>query len=175
MEAKEKENEGREARNWVGPDAGEPLDDLARMLASDISRREAIRQIGGTFVAVLLALVVPAQVRAEPPPGRGRCLPPLTRCVGREGRGLCVDLSSDRNNCGACGNVCESPEDLCCDGVCTNIVFDRFNCGACGNVCPDGWDCCGVCTPLDTTENCGCCGCGCLPDEQCVDGSCVPA
>ena len=42
---------------------------------------------------------------------------------------------------------CASPEDLCCNGVCTNVVFDRNNCGACGNVCPEGEICEGRCKP----------------------------
>jgi hypothetical protein len=37
------------------------------------------------------------------------------------------------------------------------------------DVCQEGEDCCGErCVPVNTEQNCGCCGCGCLETEQCV-------
>jgi hypothetical protein len=43
-----------------------------------------------------------------------------------------VNFTIDPNNCGTCGNVCDSQE-LCCDGKC--IPSDDNNCGACGIMC----------------------------------------
>jgi hypothetical protein len=92
----------------------------------------------------------------------------------------CVDLSTDRSHCGACGNAC-LPGALCedgacelacepgltdCFGLCVNTSADRRFCGSCdvacgvGQLCEDG-ECvlgcqsplvpCGdVCTSLDT-------------------------
>lgn len=73
-------------------------------------------------------------------------------CVGADGRatgltycdGLCVDLSSDAQHCGACGRkarenaVCTSGQDSCregytdCSGACVDLQSDMQHCGACG-------------------------------------------
>jgi hypothetical protein len=86
---------------------------------------------------------------------------------GGTGR-YCADLTSDRMNCGACGNQCIDGYS-CVDGrcrircdnelltrcpdpmgmttpqgggeVCANTANDVRNCGACGNVCPLGQFC----------------------------------
>src|SRR5690606_24006820 len=67
--------------------------------------------------------------------------------------GACVDVSSDRNNCGACGTACGAAE-ACVDGVCgvgcpasqvlcggdacIDTTTDRRHCGACDAPCADG-------------------------------------
>jgi hypothetical protein len=118
------------------------LDDVARGLAnSTLSRGRALRLMGAVLLGSALASM-PAIAWTKPKPA-GTC-------------------KKDKQ--------CPSPEDLCCDGVCTNVVFDRNNCGACGNVCKAGEGCCGQsCIPLNTQQNCGCCGCAGLNTEQCVD------
>lgn len=83
--------------------------------------------------------------------------------------GACVDLSSDNENCGACGNACAAGL-TCCDGVCRALQSDNSNCGACGNACfiPGSRFCtCGVCVfcPLGATVAPGECTCEC-PDGQ---------
>lgn len=77
--------------------------------------------------------------------------------------GACVDLATNANNCGACGNVCPTggvcTSGICgcpagsvmCSGptgpVCTNVASSPTNCGACGNVCGTGMACVsGMCT-----------------------------
>ena len=78
--------------------------------------------------------------------------------------GICVDLLTDVNNCGTCGNVCPEGqpgfvrgcvegncffmrERACaeglssCDGVCVDRLTDPANCGVCGNVCGAGEIC----------------------------------
>jgi hypothetical protein len=87
--------------------------------------------------------------------------PPLT--CGDQGLidcfGVCVDLQTDPNHCGYCGEVCPSgqcatgiclevvgpaPSLTCgagltdCFGTCVDLIGDPNNCSACGNVCPDG-------------------------------------
>jgi hypothetical protein len=72
--------------------------------------------------------------------------------------GVCIDPSSDPNNCAVCGQVCASG--ICTMGTCApcpapmgecrlpgvrpycaDIRFDSNNCGACGNVCPGTTTC----------------------------------
>ena len=76
----------------------------------------------------------------------------------------CVDLSTDINNCGSCGQICSFPnassicvDSLCQLGVCdsgwadcdsnptngceTNLTIDVNNCGSCGQTCDDAIDC----------------------------------
>jgi hypothetical protein len=131
------------------------FDELAKALAAaDVSRRRALRLVGQALLGGVLASIPGvAWAHHEPqhpiPPGQVR------RCQEGEVK---------------CRGTCCGPEDLCCNGVCTNVSFNRDNCGACGNVCQEGEDCCGAqgCVPLNTAQNCGCCGCGCLETEQCV-------
>jgi hypothetical protein len=117
-------------------------------------------------------------------------------CIGVQCGVDCVDLDSDRSNCGACGNVC-APSQLCsagsctgcpavCGGECTEITSDRNNCGACGNVCapseycnagachPCGWLCGGGCADLRfDRNNCGACGNTCPSGQVCSAASCT--
>ncbi len=78
--------------------------------------------------------------------------------------GICVDLQTDVDNCGTCGNVCPEGqlgfvrgcaagncffmrERACaeglssCNGVCVDRQTDSANCGVCGNVCAAGEIC----------------------------------
>ncbi|ESW18501.1 hypothetical protein PHAVU_006G046600 [Phaseolus vulgaris] len=47
----------------------------------------------------------------------------------------CVNVSSDKNNCGLCGIRCPFNWQ-CCRGLCRNINFSSSNCGKCGQRCP---------------------------------------
>jgi hypothetical protein len=74
------------------------------------------------------------------------CDPGLAACGG-----ACVDLSSDENHCGRCGEVCDDgsceagvcvagclpPEELC-DGFCTDTTTDPAHCGDCETECDQG-------------------------------------
>jgi hypothetical protein len=66
-------------------------------------------------------------------------IPCPTRCDG-----LCVDSSTDSNNCGGCGNQCSSGE-VCCNGVCCAAA----QCCDGGVCCPAGTGCVygGCCVP----------------------------
>ena len=74
----------------------------------------------------------------------GRCKPSAApgSCSGMVCNGACVNLQSDSQNCGRCGNACpDDPNEFCCRGRCVDVGRDRQNCGACGNVCLNGYKC----------------------------------
>jgi hypothetical protein len=96
--------------------------------------------------------------------------------------GVCIDVSADPLNCGACGSICAASQScvsgVClapapssalkcaaqglsaCAGVCTNTLNDNNNCGTCGNSCSIGAICSG-----------GVCQGGCLAlGSECVYG-----
>jgi hypothetical protein len=108
------------------------------------------------------------------------CPDGLTECNGE-----CVDLNTDVNNCGECGNLCEFPhaEASCVDGVCvmgachegwydcnllpedgceTDLVADNQNCGECGNACEDGQYCMGGKCVQECPDGFVDCGGGCI-------------
>ncbi|MBN9164781.1 MAG: hypothetical protein BGO98_09200 [Myxococcales bacterium 68-20] len=124
-----------------------------------------------------------------------RCPAGHTTCPSSEF--LCdVDLLTDVNNCGECGNKCppknsrgtfNCAEGRCvlgcilsnaldCDGVpdngCETTAFSDDNCGACGNKCSAGTRC----IMFKTQEvSCGCkpgeLDCGVTPYLSCIDPS----
>jgi hypothetical protein len=114
----------------------------------------------------------------------------------------CVDLQSDRGNCGSCNTVCDGGKhcnlgaclcDASCvspSGQCADLQTDSTNCGFCGNVCPGGTVCsagacvdaCGPgfepcaqgCAKLASDDlNCGSCGNVCPPGHSCSGGVCT--
>jgi hypothetical protein len=132
---------------------------------------------------------------------------PDTGIVCREGTNRCgtgcADYTSDRRNCGGCGQacavgqVCEASSCVCqagtslCDGRCVVLATDPANCGACGTSCAQGQVCeraqcksactagvslrCGDSCVDATTDvaNCGGCGNACQAGQQCVAGACT--
>jgi hypothetical protein len=100
-----------------------------------------------------------------------------------------TNTSTDKNNCGGCGNVCSFPNAtaVCIGGGCqisscnagyancdglpgtgceTNLKTDSKNCGSCGNVCP---------VPANGTATCnnGVCGVACGSGYTACSGACV--
>ncbi|CAG8719350.1 8367_t:CDS:2, partial [Acaulospora morrowiae] len=47
--------------------------------------------------------------------------------------GTCVDINSDHNNCGSCGNACSNNNayQKCCAGECQNVRNSDAHCGDC--------------------------------------------
>lgn len=114
-----------------------------------------------------------------------RCDSAFADCDGQPGDGCEASLSTDSNNCGACGVVCAddkscvngscectsfgTPEcpcpatapDHCPNLGCTNILSDAANCGACGTTCAPT-----VCTDHPETVSVG---------MNCAQGECVIA
>ncbi|OAY55172.1 stigma-specific STIG1-like protein 1 [Manihot esculenta] len=52
----------------------------------------------------------------------------------------CVNVLTDRFNCGACGKKCKYNQ-ICCNGKCVNPTFNRKHCGGCNNRCKNGGFC----------------------------------
>ena len=154
------------------------FDELAKGMASGtISRGQALKLVGATILGGTLVGLFPGVAEARhhhhhrrhgsvggAPPST--CGPPPKMMCGT----VCVDTSSDPNNCGVCGKVCSSTHGTasCKSGTCeivcspgfgncngnpadgceTDTQSDPTNCGACGNVCPAAAPNCsnGVCS-----------------------------
>lgn len=111
--------------------------------------------------------------------------------------GKCVDVRSDRENCGACGvacfsnqtcnaGQCECSAGVACSNGCSNLQSDDLNCGACGSACPTGCKngtcdcltayCSDQCVDLQAdAQNCGTCGHECAAAFVCGSGQCTCA
>ncbi|MBQ9242954.1 MAG: hypothetical protein IJ165_06980 [Proteobacteria bacterium] len=105
------------------------------------------------------------------------CVPKQTEPKCTDGKvecdGQCYDLTSDKNNCGKCGTVCNSDEscfnsecvkntvDECegeqikCGDTCVDKLTDTNNCGECGHKCDDNQSCAnGLCTDIISPDEC---------------------
>ncbi|KAL7244231.1 hypothetical protein ACSBR1_016461 [Camellia fascicularis] len=67
----------------------------------------------------------PRASRAKGSPGRDYC------------KKKCVDVRTDRLNCGKCGKKCKYSE-ICCKGACVNPRDNKKHCGSCDNKCDKG-------------------------------------
>jgi Stigma-specific protein, Stig1 len=79
----------------------------------------------------------------------------------------CVNTSTDRYNCGSCGNACPTGE-ICRNGQCTVRTVQKRTCSA-------GLTLCNLVTCVNTssdTKNCGSCGHVCPNTQVCTDGQC---
>lgn len=73
----------------------------------------------------------------------------------RNCHGSYVDTTTNKDRCGACGNVCQ-PRQMCDNGICKPCS------------CPSNLTCCIGCVDTNTDEkNCGASG------QTCQDGQCV--
>jgi Stigma-specific protein, Stig1 len=171
----------------------ERLDELSKLLAVSVSRRESLRTIGVVLAgAALSTLGVNTAWAARP----DRCTAFCRWCPTRKKRNQCQEACRACNGntsrlCGSCGAyVCCSAGTTCCNGICTDLYSDFNNCGACGYVCPTNNVCAnGTCVPLrcvpgaipcggvcvlptSDPNNCGGCGVQCGPVEACINGFC---
>ena len=141
------------------------FDDLAMSWADAgaVGRRSMIR---GALAAVGLgagaALTGARPAAAAPSDKPVRCPAGLTSCGG-----LCRDLTSNVEHCGACGNVC-GLDSVCRNGTCVKVAC------TCEPTCASGLTWCGACVNTATDEaNCGACGTACAPGQVCSNGTCI--
>ncbi|CAL9017713.1 unnamed protein product [Prunus brigantina] len=52
----------------------------------------------------------------------------------------CVDLSVNKDNCGACKKKCKYTQS-CCGGQCVDLSSDKRHCGRCNHPCNNGASC----------------------------------
>lgn len=105
------------------------------------------------------------------PCGGDNCTNTDVCCDDGSGNLSCANLVSADPHCGACGNPCSSDQS-CTGGVCVcdpvteldaegeEVTIPTSNCG-------------GVCTRLDTDDNCGVCGNACGNGQVCCNSQCV--
>jgi hypothetical protein len=130
---------------------GHQFDTFTRLFAAGASRRKALRAVAALGAIGLWRRPAGAVPAAQ------YCPDWLTYCPDS---GDCVDLSSDLDNCGACGSVCTSglvavecqdgecvrANTNCDSGLtfcgpvigCVDLSSDMDNCGGCGDVCESG-------------------------------------
>jgi 3-keto-disaccharide hydrolase len=121
--------------------------------ASDVSVGDA--SVGdGSVSDVSLSDVSVGDASASDASASLTCLGTQTECAGADGGApYCADTASDKQNCGSCGNVCNTGY-VCTNGACSlscgaltmcaptsgapycaNIDSDPANCGGCGYTC----------------------------------------
>jgi hypothetical protein len=165
------EDHNRDPSTHVDPAVEEHnLDSLARGLASgSISRRQAVRWMGGALLGSVLAIVPGVEAFAAPKPPQGRCPKGFVNC-----RGTCVKTESNPSHCGGCFIQC-SPNEVCTSGQCCapERVCGGSQCCGADESCCDCGDGSPVCCPSGTY----CAGCGptiCCPfDQAACGGQCV--
>jgi cytochrome c peroxidase len=145
-----------------GWDSGYPKDKLmAKLDITDDDARDLV-----AFLESLTGKDIDPALTVPPPPPDPQM--PMTCTVPNQNQGLicngvCTNVTTDRNNCGACGNVCAGdqvcmgtcfplncgPSMLGCNGMCVDTMADPMNCGGCGNACPTSAPTCagGMCKP----------------------------
>jgi hypothetical protein len=103
--------------------------------------------------------------------------------------GVCIDVTSDLANCGACDTTCDPGlvcslgrcTDTCdvglsrCEDSCYDLETSTKHCGDCNRACDAGSRCVGgnCVAPLDLGEECSEAECG--PGATCMDGICCSA
>ena len=146
---------------------GQRFDAIARALSKGVSRRAVWR--GAIGAATGLFAIDFRETHAQEVSGLGTpvpgCPPGTVDCGGE-----CVDLMTDDDNCGSCGNSCDSK---CDTGLGCGQICIEGNCQ-----CPPGQEICGDEFPscTDTSSHplhCGDCFNECAEGESCVEGICT--
>jgi hypothetical protein len=176
---------------------GALIDDISRVIASSVSRRQAFKMVTGSVGGAVLASlgfgraarVLGAQVSPCPEHGvfcMGRCYPPGSKCCGdrmvcNADQNCCSNTHccDDAENC--CGSSCCHKARICCNGICCSV---RTACCGGKRCCPALRTCCNgtCCAPFSAC--CGgttccppgsyCCGTECQRTRPSPSTGCVP-
>jgi hypothetical protein len=115
--------------HWIAPDLGKQPGPPPRDFRWPDSGPEP--DLPPPDLAISVDVPTPADLPPpdKPPPGQDlpSCGSKLTWC------GSCVDLTSNKDHCGACNRPCGAL--TCCASACVNPTTDNKNCGKCGNTC----------------------------------------
>ena len=173
------------------------LDEVSKLLAESVPRRESLRRIGAVLAGAVLSPLGAGTAWAR---GPDRCKS-FCKCSNRAERNQCLAACRACNGntsrlCGSCGAfACCSRSAACCDGYCADLDNDFDHCGGCGAWCDDpapyeqgacvagecvygcaagALDCNGTCTPVTSDpNNCGACGNVCPQSAPiCNQGAC---
>ena len=115
------------------------FDDLTKALASGVSRREALRKIGGGLLGAALASLLPGRTQAAPGggggPKPGRCGLPGQPCKFNRQccpGSVCLD--------GSCTPSCPTGQ-TACSCLPSNATCDSFSAPCCSGACHDLFFC----------------------------------
>ncbi|XP_057512567.1 stigma-specific STIG1-like protein 1 [Actinidia eriantha] len=106
----------------------ETYDYLLHESQEQTSLRGANRLLAQRTSATMTCNKYPRLCRAKGSPGPDCC------------KKRCVNVMTDRLNCGQCGNKCKYTE-ICCKGQCVNPRNNKRHCGGCDNKCKKGSMC----------------------------------
>jgi hypothetical protein len=145
---------------------GQRFDMFAKAMSKGVSRRAVWR--GAIGAATGLLALDTRKTHAQEVFGLGTpvvCPPGTFDCGGQ-----CVDLMTDDDNCGSCGESCDGLGDI---GLGYGQICVGGNCQ-----CPAGQEICGDEFPscTDTSSHpihCGTCFNPCAEGESCVEGVCT--
>lgn len=134
------------------------FDDLTRLFGALSGRRRAT----ATLLGVVPGLLGLAPVSAGK---SGKCKPDCGECESCD-KGKCKKKKNGKKSCKK--GKCEPIEN---GSACTAAAGGTCQDGTC--ICPAGLtNCNGVCSDLQTDDNCGACGVVCTANEVCQSGRC---
>jgi len=128
------------------------FDELAKLLAGGLTRRGALRQIGGSLSGALLAALGVGKARGDNPHGNDDCAhfctsvfppgPARGKCISdaAHGTGLCYQCgpAAPPGHGPLCGTICCRADQVCTNGVCACPAGTEECGGACIVLCPAG-------------------------------------
>ena len=137
------------------------LDQAARILASEMPRRQALRRIGGLITGGILATLGIDVAVAAPCTTPGGKPGTNTACPGPAPQPAPFCVTQGKCPCGT--KKCNPAKEQCCPGIGTGNAF----------CAPQNQVCCGN-DSCKSGEFCGCNGTKCCKSNQaCVNGKCV--
>jgi hypothetical protein len=155
------------------------FDSLTKSLIDSSGTRRGLVSAGG--VGAMLATLGLTNIEAKKKKKKKKCKKPKRKC-GKK----CLDVRSDPNNCGACGNRCNPGRPNCVDGACTVSICpdDALFCTPGGSACNVA-ESCGCASDIDGKRFCAfnvtCEAVDCATNADCVargfgaDSACIVA